>query len=165
MVSSRGTRPGYPAVLAASPLGDPPYPGGPRDGLPVRRCGNARAPFVDSGWLRISGSPNGAGLGGPPSPAEVNAMPAAFDPAWHAGAGLVVAHDVLGGAFVLNGAIPVRPVGPVNRARSSTSPPTPSAGRPWAPATRHGCPGFSPEGSRSSTRTCDGTAGATRSPC
>ncbi|MFD8289023.1 DUF2625 domain-containing protein [Streptomyces lavendulae] len=59
--------------------------------------------LVDGGWLRIFGSPSGDGL---PGLAEVNAMPSAFDPAWRPGAGLVVAHDVLGGVFALNGGDP-----------------------------------------------------------
>ncbi|MFJ1551802.1 DUF2625 domain-containing protein [Streptomyces sp. NPDC088246] len=62
--------------------------------------------LVDSGWLRIFGSPSGAGPEGLPSLAEINAMPATFDPAWRAGVGLVVAHDVLGGVFTLNGGNP-----------------------------------------------------------
>ncbi|GAA2096268.1 hypothetical protein GCM10009801_65700 [Streptomyces albiaxialis] len=42
-------------------------------------------------------------------------MPATFDPVWTPGAGLVVAHDVLGGVFALNGGDPGaagRPGGP-----------------------------------------------------
>ncbi|NUS10994.1 MAG: DUF2625 family protein, partial [Streptomyces sp.] len=35
-----------------------------------------------------------------------NAMPTTFDPAWQPGAGLVIAHDVLGGVFTLNGGSP-----------------------------------------------------------
>lgn len=62
--------------------------------------------LVDSGWLRIFGSPAGSDAAGLPGLAEVNAMPATFDPAWRPGAGLVVAHDVLGGVFALNGADP-----------------------------------------------------------
>ncbi|MDT6987321.1 DUF2625 family protein [Streptomyces lusitanus] len=68
----------------------------------VLNCGGL---LVDSGWLRIFGSPGGAAEG-LPGLAEINAMPAAFDPAWSAGAGLVVAHDVLGGVFTLNGGNP-----------------------------------------------------------
>ncbi|CAG6393643.1 conserved hypothetical protein [Actinacidiphila cocklensis] len=34
---------------------------------------------------------------------QVNGFPAAFDPAWHPAAGLVVGHDVVGGVFTLNG--------------------------------------------------------------
>lgn len=66
----------------------------------VLNCGGL---LVDGGWLRIFGSPSGGGL---PGMAEVNAMPSAFDPAWRPGAGLVVAHDVLGGVFALNGGDP-----------------------------------------------------------
>jgi hypothetical protein len=65
---------------------------------------------VDGGWLRVFG---GAAVpGGPPSLAQVNRM---FDPGWRPEAGLVVAHDVLGGVFVLNGVNPPafgRPGGP-----------------------------------------------------
>ncbi|WP_329126530.1 DUF2625 family protein [Streptomyces sp. NBC_01465] len=62
--------------------------------------------LVDGGWLRIFGSPGHGGPGGMPGLAEINAMPAAFDPAWRAEPGLVVAHDVLGGVFALNGGNP-----------------------------------------------------------
>ncbi|MFJ6783413.1 DUF2625 family protein [Streptomyces yangpuensis] len=74
----------------------------------VLGCGGL---LVDGGWLRIYGSPGAAGPGGPgglPGLAEVNAMPASFDPAWRPEAGLVVAHDVLGGVFALNGSDPRR---------------------------------------------------------
>ncbi|MGW0672360.1 DUF2625 family protein [Streptomyces sp. NPDC002746] len=66
----------------------------------VLNCGGL---LVDGGWLRIHGSPRGAGL---PGLAEVNAMPSALDPGWRPGAGLVVAHDALGGVFALNGGNP-----------------------------------------------------------
>ncbi|WP_031013598.1 DUF2625 family protein [Streptomyces sp. NRRL F-5727] len=66
----------------------------------VLNCGGL---LVDGGWLRIFGSPSEAGL---PGLAEVNAMPSTFDPSWRPGAGLVVAHDVLGGVFALNGGNP-----------------------------------------------------------
>ncbi|EMF00625.1 DUF2625 domain-containing protein [Streptomyces mobaraensis NBRC 13819 = DSM 40847] len=69
----------------------------------VLNCGGL---IVDGGWLRIFGSPRGADAEGLPSLAVVNAMPATFDPAWGPGAGLVVAHDVLGGVFALNGSDP-----------------------------------------------------------
>jgi hypothetical protein len=69
----------------------------------VLNCGGL---LVDSGWLRIFGSPSGADAEGLPSLAEINAMPATFDPAWPSNAGLVVAHDVLGGVFTLNGGNP-----------------------------------------------------------
>ncbi|MFD9484143.1 DUF2625 family protein [Streptomyces sp. NPDC059991] len=68
----------------------------------VLNCGGL---LVDGGWLRIFGSP-GADTEGLPSFAGINAMPSAFDPAWRPGAGLVVAHDVLGGVFALNGSNP-----------------------------------------------------------
>ncbi|MFE1896739.1 DUF2625 family protein [Streptomyces yangpuensis] len=77
----------------------------------VLHCGGL---LVDGGWLRIYGSPGDAGPGGPGGPgglpglAEVNAMPASLDPAWRPEAGLVVAHDVLGGVFALNGSDPLR---------------------------------------------------------
>ncbi|MFG3258748.1 DUF2625 family protein [Streptomyces sp. NPDC048172] len=84
----------------------------------VLNCGGL---LVDGGWLRIFGSPGGTGTGtgsgsgGVPGLAEVNGMPAAFDPAWQPEAGLVVAHDVLGGVFAVNGGDPGaagRPGGP-----------------------------------------------------
>ncbi|WP_328309427.1 DUF2625 domain-containing protein [Streptomyces sp. NBC_00442] len=69
----------------------------------VLNCGGL---LVDGGWLRIFGSPLGSDAEGLPSLAEVNAMPSTFDPAWRPGAGLVVAHDALGGVFALNGGNP-----------------------------------------------------------
>ena len=69
----------------------------------VLNCGGL---LVDGGWLRIFGSPGGADPAGLPGLAEVNAMPTTFDPAWPSGAGLVIAHDVLGGVFTLNGGSP-----------------------------------------------------------
>lgn len=66
----------------------------------VLNCGGL---LVDGGWLRIFGGSGEAGLAGLPGLAEVNAMPARFDPAWRPEPGLVVAHDVLGGVFALNG--------------------------------------------------------------
>ncbi|CAL9316805.1 DUF2625 family protein [Streptomyces sp. SudanB52_2052] len=69
----------------------------------VLNCGGL---LVDDGWLRIFGSPRSAGLEGPPGLAEINAMPSTFDPTWRPDAGLVVAHDVLGGVFALNGSSP-----------------------------------------------------------
>ncbi|WP_331721113.1 DUF2625 domain-containing protein [Streptomyces sp. NBC_00454] len=64
---------------------------------------------VDGGWLRVYGGATGDRDGLPalpgalPSLAQVNDFPAAFDPAWHPAAGLIVGHDVLGGVFALNG--------------------------------------------------------------
>ncbi|MDI3406898.1 DUF2625 domain-containing protein [Streptomyces cavernicola] len=78
----------------------------------VLNCGGL---LVDGGWLRIFGSPSGDHPEGIPGLAEVNAMPATFDPAWAPDAGLVVAHDVLGGVFAVNGGAPGeagRPGGP-----------------------------------------------------
>ncbi|MGQ4484342.1 DUF2625 domain-containing protein [Streptomyces sp. SAS_281] len=69
----------------------------------VLNCGGL---LVDSGWLRIFGSPGGPDAERLPGLAEINAMPSTFDPAWRPGAGLVVAHDVLGGVFALNGGNP-----------------------------------------------------------
>ncbi|MFB6620098.1 DUF2625 domain-containing protein [Streptomyces sp. NPDC085524] len=78
----------------------------------VLNCGGL---LVDGGWLRVFGSPGAADSDGLPGLAEVNGMPAAFDPAWAPDAGLVVAQDVLGGVFALNGVDPAaagRPGGP-----------------------------------------------------
>ncbi|MFF4102895.1 DUF2625 family protein [Streptomyces sp. NPDC001903] len=66
----------------------------------VLNCGGL---LVDGGWLRIFGSPIDGGL---PGLAEVNAMPSTFDPSWQPGAGLVIARDVLGGVFAINGGSP-----------------------------------------------------------
>ena len=68
----------------------------------VLNCGGL---LVEDGWLRIFGSPspNGTAHEGLPGLAEINGMPTKFDPAWQPDAGLVVAHDVLGGVFALNG--------------------------------------------------------------
>lgn len=67
---------------------------------------NSGGLLVDGGWLRIFGSPGDTDTERLPSLAEINVMPSAFDPAWRPGAGLVVAHDVLGGVFALNGVDP-----------------------------------------------------------
>jgi hypothetical protein len=67
---------------------------------------NSGGLLVDSGWLRIFGSPGDAHAEKLPGLAEINAMPSTFDPAWRPGAGLVIAHDVLGGVFALNGGNP-----------------------------------------------------------
>ncbi|MFF4354999.1 DUF2625 family protein [Streptomyces sp. NPDC001530] len=76
----------------------------------VLNCGGV---VLDSGWLRIYGSP-GAGTStgipgavtGLPSLAQVNDFPRQFDPSWRPFNGLVVGHDVLGGVFVMNGPDP-----------------------------------------------------------
>nr|WTB28882.1 DUF2625 domain-containing protein [Streptomyces sp. NBC_00830] len=81
-------------------------------GAVVLHCGGL---LVDGGWLRVFGSPVDGAARGVPSLARVNQFPGALDPAWRADPGLVVAHDVLGGVFALNGGAPA------------------SAGRPGAP--------------------------------
>ncbi|MFF7212751.1 DUF2625 family protein [Streptomyces sp. NPDC008238] len=58
--------------------------------------------LLDDGWVRVFGG-GGTGEGGLPSLGRANRFPAAFDPAWHPGTGLVVGQDVLGGVFALNG--------------------------------------------------------------
>ncbi|MFB7545627.1 DUF2625 domain-containing protein [Streptomyces zaomyceticus] len=59
--------------------------------------------LVDDGWLRVYGSPADDNARRMPSLARVNGYPAEADPGWRPEAGLVVAHDVLGGVFVLQG--------------------------------------------------------------
>ncbi|MEU3932447.1 DUF2625 domain-containing protein [Streptomyces sp. NPDC029044] len=81
-------------------------------GAVVLHCGGL---LVDDGWLRVFGSPAGGAAYEVMNLARVNQFPAAFDPAWRPETGLVVAHDVLGGVFALNGAAPAgvgRPGGP-----------------------------------------------------
>ncbi|WP_268762395.1 DUF2625 family protein [Kitasatospora griseola] len=58
--------------------------------------------LLDDGWLRVFG-------GGPAGLGRVNRFPATFDPGRHPGTGLVLAHDVLGGVFALNGHDPAAP--------------------------------------------------------
>ncbi|MGW1497993.1 DUF2625 domain-containing protein [Streptomyces mirabilis] len=72
-------------------------------GAMVLHCGGL---LVDDGWLRVFGSPVDRAAHGVPSLARVNQFPATFDPTWRADTGLVVAHDVLGGVFALNGEDP-----------------------------------------------------------
>jgi hypothetical protein len=57
---------------------------------------------IHDGWLRVHGG-SGGGPTGLPSMAEVNGFPKTVDPGWQPPAGLIVAHDVLGGVFALNG--------------------------------------------------------------
>jgi uncharacterized protein DUF2625 len=64
----------------------------------VWHCGGM---LVADGWLRVYGSP-GAELG-LPSLAGVNGFPGTLEPRWRPGSSLVVAHDVLGGTFAVNG--------------------------------------------------------------
>jgi hypothetical protein len=72
-------------------------------GAVVLHCGGL---LVDDGWLRVFGSPASGAAHGVPSLAGVNQLPGTFNSAWRPGPGLVVAHDVLGGVFALNGAAP-----------------------------------------------------------
>jgi hypothetical protein len=67
---------------------------------------NSGGLLVDDGWVRVYGGGPGAAHGGLPSLAQVNGFPETFDAGWPAGAGLVVAHDVLGGVFAVNGVDP-----------------------------------------------------------
>ncbi|MEU9104198.1 DUF2625 family protein [Streptomyces xanthophaeus] len=69
----------------------------------VLHCGGL---FLDDGWLRVYGSPAPGNARGLPGFARVNGFPETFDPDWRAGAGLVLAHDLLGGVFLLNGPDP-----------------------------------------------------------
>ncbi|WP_405861751.1 DUF2625 domain-containing protein [Streptomyces sp. NBC_00090] len=59
--------------------------------------------FLDGGWLRVYGSPAAGNPRRMPGFARVNAFPSDTDPAWLPEAGLVVAHDVLGGVFAIQG--------------------------------------------------------------
>ncbi|MFE5716111.1 DUF2625 domain-containing protein [Streptomyces sp. NPDC056501] len=59
--------------------------------------------FVDDGWLRVYGSPAADNDRRLPSLARVNGYPPVTIPDWRPQAGLVVAHDVLGGVFVVQG--------------------------------------------------------------
>ncbi|MEU6554404.1 DUF2625 domain-containing protein [Streptomyces sp. NPDC046915] len=70
-------------------------------GAVVLHCGGL---LVDDGWLRVFGSPASGAAHGVPGLAGINQFPGTFDPTWQPETGLVVAHDVLGGVFALNGA-------------------------------------------------------------
>lgn len=59
--------------------------------------------LVDGGWLRVYGGAGTGLAGGLPGLGAVNGFPARFHSGWLPGAGLVLAHDVLGGTFALNG--------------------------------------------------------------
>jgi hypothetical protein len=61
--------------------------------------------LVHDGWLRVYGG-SGGGPTGLPSMAEVNGFPETVEPGWQPPAGLIVAHDVLGGVYALNGMEP-----------------------------------------------------------
>lgn len=62
--------------------------------------------LIDHGWLRVYGSSLPDGPGQLRGLAAMNGFPPAPDDAWSPAHGLVVAHDVLGGAYVLNGPDP-----------------------------------------------------------
>ncbi|BBY46708.1 hypothetical protein MARA_01380 (plasmid) [Mycolicibacterium arabiense] len=66
---------------------------------------NTAGVLVHGGWLRMYGG-SGGGSTGMPSIGEVNGFPADPVPGWQPAAGLIIAHDVLGGVFALNGAHP-----------------------------------------------------------
>ncbi|MBT2233931.1 DUF2625 family protein [Nonomuraea sp. NEAU-A123] len=59
--------------------------------------------ILDGGWLRVFGGSTMTGADALPSLAQVNCFPAAFDPGWRPADGLIVAQDILGGVFALNG--------------------------------------------------------------
>lgn len=59
--------------------------------------------LVDGGWLRVYGGAGTGSAGCLPDLGTVNGFPAGFEPGWLPDAGLVLAHDVLGGTFALNG--------------------------------------------------------------
>ena len=59
--------------------------------------------LIDNGWLRVYGSPSSDEPGRMPSLAAINALPPTPKDNWSPAQGLVVAHDVLGGTYVLNG--------------------------------------------------------------
>jgi hypothetical protein len=59
--------------------------------------------LVFDGWVRVYGGSRGAGL---PSMAEVNGFPETVEEGWQPPAGLIIAHDVLGGVYTLNGMAP-----------------------------------------------------------
>ncbi|WP_319789607.1 MULTISPECIES: DUF2625 family protein [Streptomyces] len=62
--------------------------------------------LLDDGWLRVFGSATPRNPHGLPSLARVNGFPEPFDPDWRPEAGLVLAWDVIGGVFALNGPEP-----------------------------------------------------------
>ncbi|MEV6323801.1 DUF2625 family protein [Nocardia sp. NPDC051787] len=69
----------------------------------VLNCGGL---MVDDGWVRVYGSPLPGDAWQMPGFARVNGFPVDARPDGMPVEGLVVAHDVLGGVFVLNGTDP-----------------------------------------------------------
>ncbi|MFD0730216.1 DUF2625 family protein [Planotetraspora mira] len=63
--------------------------------------------LIDHGWVRVLGG--SSGVDGMPSLADANKFPSVVDPTW-APSALIVAYDVLGGAFAIKG-VPA-PTGP-----------------------------------------------------
>ncbi|MFE3784666.1 DUF2625 family protein [Amycolatopsis sp. NPDC059090] len=61
--------------------------------------------LVHEGWVKVYGG-SGGGPAGLPGMAEVNCFPESVEDGWQPAAGLIIAHDVLGGEFVLNGMAP-----------------------------------------------------------
>lgn len=61
--------------------------------------------LMHDGLLRIYGG-SGGGPTGMPSISEVNEFSSVVEPGWQPSAGLVIAHDVLGGVFAINGIEP-----------------------------------------------------------
>jgi hypothetical protein len=59
--------------------------------------------LIDHGWLRVYGSPSPDDPDHVTGLAAVNGFPPAPEASWFPAYGLVVAHDALGGTFVLNG--------------------------------------------------------------
>lgn len=62
---------------------------------------NSGGLVVDGGWIRVFGGGSGRGCDHFPSLAAVNAFPRGLRS--RVASGLVVAHDILGGVFALNG--------------------------------------------------------------
>lgn len=59
--------------------------------------------LIDHGWLRVYGSPSSDALDQMVGMAAVNDFPLSPEASWFPAYGLVVAHDALGGTYVLNG--------------------------------------------------------------
>jgi|SRR5579875_3244075 len=66
---------------------------------------NTGGMLLHEGWIRVYGG-SGGGPAGLPSMAEVNGFPETPQADWSPPAGLIIAHDVLGGVYALNGMQP-----------------------------------------------------------